>query len=117
MATRSTISAFGMTIYCHNDGYPWGVGAMLDTFYTGSEKKIMDLMNLGNISILGEDVSTTLPHSFIHPTKGVTVAYHRDRGEPLCYAVVGDGEYAYTYNESMCKWSCVRSYDISYSEH
>ena len=68
-------------IYCHWDGYPEGVGAMLYYCYQNPDK-IRDLVSLGSISSLHEDVFPTEPgHSFDHPQRGVTVAYHRDRGE------------------------------------
>ena len=88
MSTRSRI---GMempngevrSIYCHYDGYPSGVGAMLKEHYTNPEK-LESLIALGDISILGQFVSVNIPgvvHTFENPNDGVTVAYHRDRGE------------------------------------
>ena len=56
-------------IYCHYDGYPRGVGNTLNTHYT-NEDKIRELISLGDISSLGEDIEST-------------VAYHRDYGEDL----------------------------------
>ena len=41
------------------------------------------LINLGDISVLGENISTMDEHSFNNPKEGITVAYHRDRGEEL----------------------------------
>ena len=41
------------SIYVHFDGYPEGVGAVLDTFYR-NELKIKRLMDLGDLSSLGE---------------------------------------------------------------
>ena len=90
MATRSRI---GMempngevrSIYCHWDGYPAGVGATLKEHYTNPEK-VEALIALGDISILSENVAPRggqerSQHSFQNPADGVTVAYHRDRGE------------------------------------
>ena len=90
MATRSRI---GMeqpngevrSIYCHWDGYPEGVGATLQEHYTNPEK-VAALIALGDISILSENVAPRggqerSQHSFQNPADGVTVAYHRDRGE------------------------------------
>ena len=88
MATRSRI---GMempngdvrSIYCHYDGYPSGVGALLKEHYTNPEK-LESLIALGDISILGQFVSVNIPgvvHTFENPNDGVTVAYHRDRQE------------------------------------
>ena len=88
MATRSRI---GMeqpngevrSIYCHWDGYPEGVGATLQEHYTNPEK-VAALIALGDISSLGRFVDVNIPgvvHTFDNPDEGVTVAYHRDRGE------------------------------------
>jgi len=90
MATRSRI---GMempngevrSIYCHWDGYPEGVGATLKQHYT-DPAKVEALVELGDISILGENVAPRggqerSRHSFQNPVEGVTIAYHRDRGE------------------------------------
>lgn len=87
MATRSRIgiqdeSGVVRSIYCHWDGYPDGVGATLKEYYSNRQKLNM-LINLGDISILGENVATVDEHSFNNPKEGVTVAYHRDRGEEL----------------------------------
>jgi hypothetical protein len=68
------------SIYCHHDGYPDGVGATLKEHYTDRQKLRM-LINLGDISILGEHVATMDEHTFDNRKEGVTVAYHRDRGE------------------------------------
>lgn len=69
------------SIYCHNDGYPDYVGKILLEDYT-DRKKVEDLIDLGDISILGKHV---LPlgegHSYENPQDDVTVAYHRDRDE------------------------------------
>lgn len=87
MSTRSRIGIQDengtiRSIYCHFDGYPSGVGSILKEHYSNRQKLNM-LINLGDISILEENVSTMDEHSFNNPKKGVTVAYHRDRGEPL----------------------------------
>lgn len=87
MATRSRIgiqdeNGTVRSIYCHFDGYPDGVGATLNEHYSNRQKLNM-LINLGDISILEENVATVHEHSFNNPRPGVTVAYHRDRGEEL----------------------------------
>ena len=87
MSTRSRIGIQDengtiRSIYCHFDGYPDGVGATLIDHYSNRQKLNM-LINLGDISILDENISTMDEHSFNNPKKGVTVAYHRDRGEEL----------------------------------
>lgn len=86
MSTNSIIAILENTgevtgIYCHWDGYPEGVGATLYHHYQDLDK-IRDLVSLGSISSLHENVFPTDPsHSFDNPQAGVTVAYHRDRGE------------------------------------
>ena len=89
MATSSAIGvkqADGcvMAVRCHWDGYPEHVGRILHEFY-GGETKAMRLLSLGSLSSLGESM-TPLPgvrHSLEHPARGVTVAFHRDRGDDL----------------------------------
>lgn len=56
-------------IYCHHDGYFSGVGRTLKEFYT-SPSQVDALLALGDISSLG-----------MNTDKGLTEAYHRDRGE------------------------------------
>ena len=87
MATRSRIGieledGSIKSIYCHWDGYPSGVGAKLAVHYRQREK-VLELISLGDISSLDEEVSPIGTHSFDNPQAGVTVAYHRDRGEKL----------------------------------
>ena len=69
-------------IYCHNDGGIFGVGAILNQEYTYGAR-IDELINGGDISSLGI-MLTPDPlheHSFDNPQPGVTVFYHRDRGD------------------------------------
>lgn len=110
MSSHATITAFGKTIYCHNDGYPQGphgVGFKLNTFYT-DPVKVKELMALGDISQLKKEVSTPFPHSFNNPEPGVTVAYHRDRGEKKRYCKAGAREaYNYKFNETTHTWEII----------
>jgi len=74
MATRSFIGKVQQDgsvhgIYCHFDGYPEGVGAVLKKHYMATSD-VDALLALGDLSEL-------------HPTLEKTVAYHRDRGEDL----------------------------------
>lgn len=70
----STRSAIGMemlngkiaAVYCHNDGYPDYNGRILQKHW--DRDKILALLSEGELSVLGEDMDTT-------------VFYHRDRGE------------------------------------
>ena len=87
MATSSAIGVKQvdggvMAVRCHWDGYTEHVGRILHEFYS-HEAKAMRLLRLGHLSSLGESLEPPLGvrHSFDHPAKSVTVAYHRDRGE------------------------------------
>jgi hypothetical protein len=73
MATRSRIAIENQdgtvsSIYCHFDGYLSGVGKKLFNHY--DKEKLEKLIELGDISSLGESTEDT-------------VAYCRDRGEDL----------------------------------
>ena len=141
MATRSTISIVnkrtnegkGKTIYSHWDGYPAHNGRILLEHYQ-DKKKVKQLIALGDISSLAENVSpsengtlnkwnrekmeyelipTSKPHSFDEPHSGVVVAYMRDRGEKNCKATSFLGkepgnnirqEYDYLFVVEENKW-------------
>jgi hypothetical protein len=73
MSTRSRIAIENQdgtvdSIYCHFDGYVDGVGKTLFNHY--DQEKLEKLLELGDISTLGESTEDT-------------VAYCRDRGEDL----------------------------------
>jgi hypothetical protein len=85
MATRSRIGlklddGTIKQVYCHWDGYVEGVGLKLVENYNTIDKA-EELINLGDISSLGCNISTDEPHTFDNPVNGVTVFYMRDRGE------------------------------------
>jgi hypothetical protein len=89
MATRSRIAIQHEngpieSVYCHWDGYPKGVGATLLEHYT-DKNKVAELISLGSLSVLGQLTKPEegVEHSFESPAEGVTIAYHRDRGERL----------------------------------
>ena len=89
MATRSAIAIENddgtvTSIYCHYDGYPSGVGGTLQQHYTDHEK-VKKLIALGSLSSLYEnvDIPEGVKHDFNRPADGITVAYHRDRGDDL----------------------------------
>lgn len=96
MSTRSFIGVQNLDgtvtgVYCHHDGYPEGVGATLKKHYT-TVQQVIDLVGLGDLSSLGEDLD-------------VTQAFHRDRGEDLSTSTYDtlrdiafdDGGYEYLY--------------------
>lgn len=87
MSTRSRIGIENpdgsvTSIYCHFDGNPEGVGYTL-LFSYASEEQVKELIALGDLSYLEARVKPNGSHSFKMPEAGVTVAYHRDRGEPF----------------------------------
>lgn len=85
MATRSRIGIQNedgsvRSIYCHWDGYPSNNGQILQDHYQ-DRAKVEKLIELGSISSLAKEVDAPEGHTFEDPADGVTVAYHRDRGE------------------------------------
>lgn len=109
MSTRSQIAKLlpdgkVKSVYCHSDGYPEHNGDILLNHYN-TDEKVDELIALGWLSFLDEhpnplaeasprknfevrngDIVERQPfilktHSFDEPQDGVTVAYHRDRGE------------------------------------
>jgi hypothetical protein len=98
MATRSTIMMQDKDgtfkgIYCHFDGYLSNVGKLLLEHYQ-DENKVRALIDLGAISSLEREVfiPEDVNHSYESPADGITIAYHRDRGEEIEYTrcVVGN---------------------------
>ena len=85
MATRSTIAIKQgdkvTAIYCHFDGYREGVGAILEAHYQDVDK-VLRLMNLGNISVLGQEIGAyqDFNNRQTHQ-EDWCLAYGRDRGE------------------------------------
>ena len=78
MSTRSNIGILNSDgtvdyVYCHFDGYLENNGQILNQHYT-TEGKVRALINLGDLSVLGEDIGETT-------VKGCCLAYGRDRGE------------------------------------
>ncbi|TPR16769.1 hypothetical protein [Apilactobacillus timberlakei] len=90
-------------IYCHWDGDIAGVGTTLDKYYRDDDK-INKLINLGDISILGNDLNP-IPFSKVNErTKNQTCAYHRDRGEELCINTFND------FSELIAFKDCLEEY-------
>ena len=114
MATRSTITLSTekgyKSIYCHWDGHPSNNGKILLEHYD-TEDKVKELIALGSLSTLDKKTAPDEgdKHSFCHPAKNVTVAYHRDRGEgskpsithyEALYSVYEEGEeYNYMFED------------------
>lgn len=113
MSTRSSISIKTPDgkyrgIYVHNDGYLSYNGRVLKEHYTDVDK-INRLIDLGDISSLGERVEPIGEHSFDKSERGTTIAYGRDRGETdVDFKVVDelksipdnyDSEYDYVWDD------------------
>ena len=87
MSTRSTIIVkvddeyHG--IYCHFDGYPSNMGPLLLKYYD-TQKEAEELVALGGLSYLAPRLKPKSgeQHTFNSPNHDITLAYHRDRGEP-----------------------------------
>jgi len=86
MSTRSVIGIKQndtyITVYCHSDGYPEYNGTILDLYYNQPELA-KELISLGDLSIIKPKLAAdeNVVHNFDVRANGVTVAYHRDRGE------------------------------------
>jgi len=95
MATRSAIGFLEHdgsvhAIYCHWDGYLEGVGDTLLKHYNDTYK-VLDLLELGDISSLREEIGEKHPFSRLDSNYSdaqydelfgkMTTAYGRDRGE------------------------------------
>jgi hypothetical protein len=112
MSTRSRIGVLNEngsieSVYCHSDGYPEGVGETLTSNYN-SEEKAREIISLGDLSFLGDDL-----------TSGNTAAYGRDRGEDdvgskksrtekgfITLTSETGGEYAYLFTAGH--WECFK---------
>lgn len=128
MSTRSTISILYKdgtvkSIYCHSDGYFSYNGVMLMQHYTDFNK-VNDLIDLGDISSLAENVNPTGSHSFDDREAGIVVAYGRDRGEKGIEAAqhqniedfITEGnlqEYDYVFKEKNETWYLVKNKKLS----
>ena len=94
MSTRSRIGILHPngatdTIYCHCDGYPQHQMPILKEHY-GTAEKVQALLALGDLSLLDARIAPDADekHGFAYGERaeGVTVAYHRDGGEPPTHA-------------------------------
>ena len=71
------------SIYSHWDGYPSWNGKLLKENYTTLDK-VIELIELGSISVLGVKVGKKVDFDSFDSNKNKnTLAYHRDSGEVL----------------------------------
>ena len=124
MSTRSRIALAlpdgrFLSIYCHWDGYPAGVGAKLASYY-GTTELVTALLALGDVSSLRQRLAPPegISHTLDNPHCCTTQAYGRDRGDKgtgalrsanftalLAAANLCDAEYLYVYSEG--RWRVV----------
>ena len=109
MATRSNIAQLlpdgrVKVIYCHCDGYPEGVGRMLEKHYNTPDR-VNDLMALGGLWQLRQYLYPTGPHIEGAREPRVTIALGRDCGEP--------DRQAHTHTDRAA-WRAAMALDIEY---
>ena len=111
MATRSLIGVQQQdgtvkAIYCHWDGYPEGVGLMLETFY-GNPDDANKLIEMGNMSVIGATIGTQT-NGAGHTGGAQCVFYGRDLGESDQQATVYDS--FDEFEASMDNWGVDYAY-------
>jgi len=79
-----------VSIYCHSDGYPSGVGSILRDYYN-TEDKIIKLLNLGDLSMLGTEPIDS-PDLWDFNSGMTELARDRNYEIPLCRTYRGRGE-------------------------
>lgn len=134
MSTRAGIGireeGYIRVVYCHSDGYPEYTGAILVEHYT-TASKVKKLLALGALSLLGSKVEPSgTNHNFEYDSReaGVTVAYHRDRGDKKWRAKrISEGDfkktgniacqasYLYLYNVETSKWETYKCKQMDYT--
>lgn len=107
MSTRSTIAykfQDGATgVYCHWDGYPEGVGRILQEHYQDSYK-IGILVSNGDISSLGPEIGKK--HDFDDRKEPWTTYYGRDREEKnvACKQFDTVQDWVEHYTDAWCEY-------------
>ena len=96
MSTNSSITAKCddgkfRSVYCHWDGYPEHNGKVLLEDFT-DQKKIEQLMSLGDLSLLDSSIECPEGHSFDNKVEGHSIFYGRDRGEDDVSCLVRDSK-------------------------
>lgn len=127
MSTNATIAVTNgvmcKAVYLHWDGYLSWAGVMLHDYYATPEK-VEQLISLGALSSIRERLEPAFGeyHTFENPMEDVTIAYHRDRDEPLeihtfpdlslmgdkifikRLAQISDGNYVYLFDTRKGQW-------------
>ena len=94
------------SIYCHNDGYPSHTGMVLLKGYN-TEEKLDELLDVGDISVIGEQLNPdpTKPHDHLEFQNGVVLAYGRDIGEKRVGA--RERDYSAITTETDCNYTYI----------
>jgi uncharacterized protein YutD len=110
MGTRSAIGFVEYdgsvtAIYCHFDGYPEHNGRILEEHYDSIEK-VEDLLDLGDISVLGSNIGEKIDFNDYSAYGNQCVAYGRDRGESTVGAKQfrDTAEFLQEYCNSGCEY-------------
>ena len=108
------------TIYCHWDGYPKYMLPMLQNNYNSVELAAK-LISFGDASFIDCKLEPDSEHSFEKPQEGVSVFYHRDRGEswischPVCYNrtdLFNQSGFEYIYIFEDDKWNVYKHREL-----
>ena len=114
MGTRSLIARENQdgtvdAIYCHWDGYPTWNGRILLNHYQ-DRAKVDQLIELGNISILGEEIGEKHPFTDADSPPGICTAYGRDRGEDDTKATRYPSKRSLTGKRLLTNWGAEYCY-------
>lgn len=113
MSTNAIIGVAGQKkgVYSHWDGYPSGVGLTLLRHYS-KKRKVKKLLSLGNISALYGKTTSIKPHSFNKPVDGVTIAYHRDRGDEFSTGENYGADFLYEFRKGKWYVDCRDGFEL-----
>lgn len=89
-------------VYCHFDGYPKGVGAVLRSSYN-TQEKVSKLIDQGSISFLKETIEES---RFYHTWRNETLQIYRNllASEAIDLAREVGGEYMYIFEKAKWTW-------------
>jgi hypothetical protein len=72
-------------VYCHNFGYPEGLGVTLQTHYN-SLAAALEIMKLGDLSFLGKKLNppSNQVHSWENPSQDISIAFVLQLWQIVC---------------------------------
>jgi hypothetical protein len=107
-------------IYVHSDGYPEHTGKILAKHYA-TDERVAALIDLGDLSFLDKRIAPAEgeAHTFRRSADGVTIAYHRDRGEEKrivaskdLRAVADQIDHSYAYVWEDGEWHAMTHHEL-----